>query len=231
MTDWPYGDPASAPPDAPVHSGGQWDVATLLSAYRKGIFPWPTTKTNIRWWCPDPRFVLLPNELRCTPSLRKVMRKPGWKVTIDQDFPSVIRHCAKVPRHGQNGTWITPKIIQAYTELHRLGYAHSVETYWEGELVGGLYGISLGQIFHGESMFHLKTDASKVALVALVERLQACGYRLIDCQVPTPHLASFGAFATPRSEFLSFLETYRKVEPTANPWTNPLWPKAQGEPS
>ena len=231
MYHWPYADPALAPGNAPVHIGGSWDISTLLGAYQKGIFPWPIPGLPIRWWSPDPRFVLLPSELRCTPSLRKVMRKTGWKVTIDQDFASVIRHCAKVPRAGQASTWITPEVIQAYTELHRLGFAHSVETYWEGELVGGLYGITMGQIFHGESMFHLKTDASKVAFVALVERLHACGYRLIDCQIPTPHLASFGAFAAPRSDFLAFLEIYRKVNPKGNPWVNPLWPKVQGEPA
>ena len=231
MLKWPYADPATAPTNAPVHIGGTLDPITLLSAYQNGIFPWPNDSESVRWWSPDPRFVLLPQELRCPDSLHKVMRKKGWRVTVDQAFETVMRECGKAPRPGQDGTWITEDIIKAYSELHRQGYAHSVEVFWNDELVGGLYGVALGRLFHGESMFHTKTDASKVGFVALVQRLLACGFILIDCQIPTQHLASFGAFAIRRKQFLEIVAQAQNEKPSASPWTTPLWPSTSTRPS
>ncbi len=222
MYEWPYGDPAKAPARGPLHVGGKLDFSTLLSAYRHGVFPWYSEDEPVKWFCPSPRFVLLPDELRVTDSLRKTMRKKGWKVTLDQDFEGVMRHCAAAPRQGQFGTWITEDMIAAYVELHRKGYAHSVEVFWQGELVGGLYGVSIGRIFHGESMFHTRSDASKVGFVSLVERLKASGYVLIDCQMPTPHLASLGAGGVRRSDFLKVLAMERDQAPAAEAWVSPL---------
>lgn len=223
MHAWPYGDPAKAPARAPLHVGGSLDFATLLAAYRHGVFPWYSPGEPVEWWSPNPRFVLLPGELRVTPSLRKTMRKPGWKVTVDEDFEGVMRRCAETPRPGQDGTWISEEMIAAYLELHRRGYAHSVEVRWQGVLVGGLYGVAIGRIFHGESMFHHKTDASKVGFVALVERLRDAGFVLIDCQMPTQHLASFGAGPARRLDFLTILALERDKRPAADAWVSPLF--------
>jgi leucyl/phenylalanyl-tRNA--protein transferase len=175
----------------------------------------------VKWWCPDPRFVMRPADLRLTDSLRKTLRKSGWSVTFDRCFETVMRRCSEVPRPGQDGTWITEEMIAAYCELHRRGIAHSVEVSWQGELVGGLYGVALGRLFHGESMFHLKADASKVGFATLVARLAACGYVLIDCQVPTAHLASLGAFAVDREEFLAAVKLFRDEPPLGDAFVTP----------
>lgn len=201
--------------------GGPLDAATLLQAYRAGIFPWYSEGEPVQWWSPDPRFVLLPEELRVTESLRRSMRKPGWSISFDRDFEAVMRACAEVPRPGQDGTWITPEMITAYVALHHAGHAHSVEVRWQGELVGGLYGVAVGRVFHGESMFHRRSDASKVGFVRLVERLRATGFVLIDCQMPTAHLASLGAFAVRRADFLACLRAQRDLPPSGDPWVNP----------
>ena len=222
MHAWPYGDPAKAPARAPLHVGGSLDAATLLAAYRHGVFPWYSPGEPVEWWSPDPRFVLPTGELRVSASLRKTMRKPGWEVTIDQDFEGVMRRCAETPRPGQDGTWISEEMIAAYATLHRQGYAHSVEVRWEGALVGGLYGVAIGRIFHGESMFHHRTDASKVGFVALAERLHTSGFTLIDCQMPTKHLASFGAGMARRTDFLALLAWERDRTPSADTWVSPL---------
>jgi leucyl/phenylalanyl-tRNA--protein transferase len=161
-----------------------------------------------------------PADFRLTDSLRKTLRKKGWSVTFDRAFTTVMRRCSEVPRPGQGGTWITEEMITAYSELHRLGIAHSVEVYWEGQLVGGLYGVALGRLFHGESMFHLRADASKVGFATLVARLAAAGYLLIDCQVPTAHLASLGAFTVDRAEFLQAVHQLRDIPPTADAFLN-----------
>jgi len=221
MNDWSRGDPAKAPPRAPLAIGGPLDATTLLQAYRAGIFPWYSEGEPVQWWSPDPRFVLLPEELRVTESLRRSMRKPGWSISFDQDFEAVMRACAEVPRPGQDGTWITPEMIKAYVALHQAGHAHSVEVRWQGELVGGLYGVAVGRVFHGESMFHRRSDASKVGFARLVERLRATGFVLIDCQMPTAHLASLGAFAVRRADFLACLRAQRDLPPSGNPWVNP----------
>jgi len=181
--------------------GGDLTPEWLLEAYRHGIFPWFNADEPVLWWTPDPRCVLLPEAVKVRRSLRKVMKKPGWRVTFDADFETVIRACAETPRPGQSGTWLSERMIHAYTTLHSLGHAHSVEVWWEDELVGGLYGVSLGRVFFGESMFSHRSDASKIALVRLAERLQAWGFNMIDCQVPTDHLISMGAILLPRSEF------------------------------
>lgn len=222
MSEWPYGDPARAPARGPLHVGGALDFATLLAAYRHGVFPWYSEDEPVQWWSPNPRFVLAPGDLRVTDSLRKTMRKPGWAVTVDQAFERVMRACAAVPRPGQDGTWITEELIAAYVELHRRGHAHSVEVSWHGELVGGLYGVAIGRIFHGESMFHTRSDASKVGFAALVGRLRTAGFQLIDCQMPTAHLASLGAAPIRRAEFLATLARERDQTPAADAWVSPL---------
>ena len=216
MLEWTRGDPSKAPARAPLARGGKLDAPNLIAAYRAGIFPWYSAGEPVKWWSPDPRFVMRPSDFRLTDSLRKTLRKPGWTVTFDREFETVMRRCSEVPRPGQDGTWITEEMIAAYGELHRLGIAHSVEVSWEGQLVGGLYGVALGRLFHGESMFHLKADASKVGFATLVARLQACGYLLIDCQVPTAHLASLGAFAVDRAEFLEAVRRFRDQPPAGD---------------
>lgn len=220
MKEWNRGDPAKAPARAPLATGGPLDAATLLQAYRAGIFPWYNEDEPVQWWSPDPRFVLLPTGLRITDSLRRTLRKPGWAVSYDQDFEGVMRACAATPRPGQDGTWITEEMVAAYGALHRAGHAHSVEVRWQGELVGGLYGVVIGRVFHGESMFHRKSDASKVGFARLVERLVATGFVLIDCQMPTAHLASLGAFAVRRADFLACLREHRDRPPTGDPWVS-----------
>ncbi|MEI6283787.1 MAG: leucyl/phenylalanyl-tRNA--protein transferase [Opitutae bacterium] len=222
MRKWPFADPSTASGTSPIHIGGSLDPELILCAYNHGIFPWFNEDQPIKWWCPNPRFVLLPSELRVTDSLKKVMRKKEWKVTIDKDFEGVMRECAAVYRPGQDGTWISEEMIEAYVKLHQMGFAHSVEVYWEDELVGGLYGMALGRVFHGESMFHHKTDASKVGFVALMHRLISCNFSLIDCQVPTPHLESLGAMRVDRNSFLEVIKVQKELKPDGQPWVNPL---------
>ena len=221
MQEWTRGDPAKAPARAPLARGGKLDAKNLIAAYRAGIFPWYSAGEPVKWWCPDPRFVMRPADFRLTDSLRKTMRKAGWSVSFDRQFETVMHHCAAAPRPGQNGTWINEEMVAAYSELYRLGIAHSVEVSWEGKLVGGLYGVALGRLFHGESMFHLKADASKVGFATLVARLVACEYFLIDCQVPTAHLASLGAFAIERTEFLEVVKLFRDHPPAGDAFATP----------
>ena len=178
----------------------------LLQAYRLGIFPWFSEGEPILWWSPDPRMVLYPQELKISKSLAKRLKKADYEVRMDTAFGQVIQDCsmtmrAKPDGTASNDTWISDEIVQGYTELHRLGYAHSVETWMNGELVGGLYGVAIGKMFYGESMFHHVTDASKIAFVHCVQHLQAQGFGMIDCQMKTSHLASFGAREIPRREF------------------------------
>ena len=187
--------------------GGDLSCDRLLEAYRVGIFPWYSEDQPILWWSPDPRLVLHLDNFKIARSLRKSLKKGLFKVTFDRVFEDVIAACATAPREGQQGTWITKEMQDAYVKLHGLGYAHSVETWFEGKLVGGLYGVSLGKAFFGESMFHHKTDASKVALVTLVERLKAWGFRFIDAQMTTEHLLSLGATELSRRIFLNQLRS------------------------
>jgi len=193
-------------PNGLLAIGGELTIPRLLDAYRLGIFPWFSDDDPVLWWSPDPRMVLFPDELRISKSLRKRLRRGGYTVTFDQVFRLVIKACAETPRGEDHpGTWITDEILEGYCALHELGYAHSVETWIDGELVGGLYGVQIGKMYYGESMFHRVTDASKIAFVHLVRRLATQGVGMIDCQMNTSHLASFGAREIPRREFLDKL--------------------------
>jgi len=192
-------------PNGLLALGGDLSPARLLEAYRQGIFPWFNADDPILWWSPDPRMVLIPNEFKMSQSLRKVLRKDNYEVRIDTAFEQVMRACAE-PRDGQDGTWIVEGIIYAYCELHRLGYAHSVETWIDGTLVGGLYGIALGKMFYGESMFSRQTDASKIAIAHLAKQLELWRFGMIDCQMSTPHLSSLGAHEIPRNKFATRLQ-------------------------
>lgn len=200
-----FPDPRTAPREAPLAMGGRLTATMLREAYRCGVFPWYSPGQPILWWSPDPRFVVRPGEVTVSRSLRKVVKKPHWRITYDVAFREVIRACAVCTRPGQDGTWITPDIIAGYEALHREGVAHSVECWCGDELVGGLYGVAIGAMFAGESMFYRRADASKVAFVYLAERLAASGFAFIDCQQPTEHLARFGATRWRRDKFLDEL--------------------------
>jgi leucyl/phenylalanyl-tRNA---protein transferase len=186
--------------------GGDLSVERLLLAYRSGIFPWYSKGEPILWWSPDPRLVLYPAELRISKSLSKVIKRQLFHITIDKSFDAVIQACAEIKRSYGEGTWITDEMKAAYCELHRRGYAHSVEAWQNKNLVGGLYGVAIGRAFFGESMFSQVSNASKVAFVALVEILKRLKFELIDCQVKTDHLIRFGAREIPRKKFLEQLE-------------------------
>ncbi|WP_277187922.1 leucyl/phenylalanyl-tRNA--protein transferase [Caballeronia sp. BR00000012568055] len=192
----------------------------LTDAYQRGIFPWYSDGQPVLWWSPDPRMVLRPADFKVSDSLRKtlkrVLRDPVWEVRVDHDFPGVMRACADTPREGQRGTWITADIVDAYTSLHRAGRAHSIETWFDGERVGGLYGVSFGRMFFGESMFAHKTDASKIALSALVGHLRRHKIEMIDCQQNTSHLASLGGQEIPRRAFVAHLKQSVGLPPI--PW-------------
>jgi len=196
-------DPASAldEPNGLLAMGGALTPDWLLGAYRRGIFPWFSAGEPILWWSPDPRAVFEPAEFVVRRSLRQSIRNRGYETAVDRDFGAVIRACA-APRQPGGGTWITDPMVAAYETLHRLGWAHSFETWHEGMLVGGLYGVRVGGMFFGESMFSVARDGSKVALARLMDVARATGIALIDCQMPTPHLASLGARTMPRAEFL-----------------------------
>ena len=193
-------------PDGLLAAGGDLTVTRLINAYAHGIFPWFSEGEPILWWSPDPRFVLPPKEIKVTRSLGKNIRNSGLRVTMDTAFAQVIAHCSVLPRDGQNGTWITPEMQQAYINLHQAGYAHSVECWNADKLVGGLYGINSGPVFCGESMFSLQSNASKIALVHLCRFIQQQGFRLIDSQVYTPHLESLGARMIPRNAYIKTLQ-------------------------
>ncbi len=192
-------------PDGLLAVGGDLQPRRLLYAYRNGIFPWFGPDQPILWWSPDPRLVLFPEQLHVSHSLAKTLRQHRFDVTFDQAFAEVIRACA-APRPGQAGTWITAEMQSAYLEMHRLGHAHSVECWQQDRLVGGLYGLAMGHVFFGESMFMRVSDASKVGFVTLVRQLQRWGYRLVDCQVHTGHLQRLGAQMIPRREFTRLLD-------------------------
>lgn len=198
---FPAPDLALKKPNGLLAIGGDLSLKRLMDAYRQGIFPWFSAGEPIMWWSPDPRMVLFPNELKVSRSLSSRLRKLDYEVRFDSAFREVMQACAATQRHGQDGTWITAEIIESYCELHALGHAHSAETWIDGKLVGGLYGVSMGKMFYGESMFHHVTDASKIAFVHWVRRLKEEGVGLIDCQMKTAHLASFGAREISRAEF------------------------------
>jgi leucyl/phenylalanyl-tRNA--protein transferase len=216
--------PEKGPRRAPIAVGGDLRPERLLLAYSMGIFPWQGEP--LHWHSPDPRMVLLPADLRKSRSLRKTIRRGAYRLTLDTAFSDVMIACATTPRPGQDGTWITPGMVESYGELHRRGVAHSVEAWLDGALVGGLYGLSLGAAFFGESMFSHASDASKVAFVALVEQLARWQIPLVDCQVYTPHLASLGAREWPRGSFLAALRRALERPTRLGPWRfDPPGPK------
>ncbi len=192
-------------PDGLLAAGGDLSVQRLELAYRSGIFPWYSDPDPILWWSPDPRCILDPAQAHTSKSLEKYMRKTDFAVTWDQAFAEVIQHCSDV-RRRQTGTWITPEMIAAYCQLHRLGKAHSVEVWMDGQLAGGLYGVSIGRAFFGESMFSLRTNASKIAFTYLSRQLAKWSFPLLDCQVHSAHVASLGAIEVCRAEFLAILK-------------------------
>ncbi|NOX08244.1 MAG: leucyl/phenylalanyl-tRNA--protein transferase [Gammaproteobacteria bacterium] len=194
-------------PDGLLAFGGDLSPERLLSAYRQGIFPWYNEGEPILWWSPDPRTVLFPNQLKVSRSLGKSLRNKVIEISFNQSFNAVIQACSE-PRPGQNGTWINSAMIEAYAQLHKLGHAHSVEVWQQGQLIGGLYGIHIGQVFFGESMFSRQSDASKIALVHLVRYFNQGELELIDCQVGSAHLSRLGASVIPRSRFIQYLEQY-----------------------
>lgn len=205
-------DPVFPPPDYAdpsglVAVGGDLSDERLLEAYRVGIFPWYSVDQPILWWSPDPRFILELGEFNVSKSLRKTLKKNIFQVTFDRAFEEVIHACATAQRAGQSGTWITPEMEEAYINLHGLGYAHSIESWFRAELVGGLYGVSLGKVFFGESMFHRKNDASKVALATLVAQLKSWDFHFIDAQMTTDHMLSLGAKEISRRIFLKRLRS------------------------
>lgn len=210
--------PHLAESDGLLAIGGDLHPERLVRAYLEGIFPWYSHPEEILWWSPDPRFVLFPADLKVSKSMRPILNQGRFTITYDQDFSGVIQQCKTTPRPGQRGTWITPEMREAYEELHRLGMAHSVEAWQAGKLVGGLYGVSLGRCFFGESMFAHVSNASKAAFITLVRDLQAAGFTLIDCQVYTDHLASLGATEIPRQDFLQHLQQNRSRPTIRGDW-------------
>jgi leucyl/phenylalanyl-tRNA--protein transferase len=197
--------PEEADPDGLLAVGGDLSPQRLLTAYANGIFPWYAENSPILWWSTNPRLVLLPREFHLPRSLRRTLNRGIFSFTMDADFPAVIRACARSPRPDQDGTWIVEDMVEAYVALHELGYAHSLEAWQDGELVGGLYGVSIGSAFFGESMFYHRPDASKAAFAVLVAQLVRWGFSLIDCQQTTRHLQRFGAVEMQRFRFLALL--------------------------
>jgi leucyl/phenylalanyl-tRNA---protein transferase len=201
--------------------GGDLSSGRLIEAYRHGIFPWYSDGDPIIWWSPDPRFVLFPEELYVSKTMRQVFRRNIFRITCDADFAAVIQGC-RDPRKKEQGTWITDEMMEAYQRLHKEGIAHSVEAWQDGKLAGGLYGISLGRCFFGESMFARASNASKAAFITLVRRLQELGYVIIDCQVHTAHLESLGARYVPRDKYIEIIEGASEGGPCAGSWRDIL---------
>ncbi len=201
-----FPDPKEAMEEGLLAYGGDLNPDRVLTAYRKGIFPWFNPGDPILWWSPNPRALLFPKQFKCSRSLRRTLRNKPHDIYFDRNFEAVIRHCSTVPREDQDGSWITKEMINTYLLLHQRGFAHSVEIYMDNQLVGGLYGVSIGSAFFGESMFTLRRDASKMAFYYLCEFAKIHGFDYIDCQMPTPHLESLGAVAVERDDFLDLLE-------------------------
>ncbi len=214
---FPSVDHAVAHPNGLLAAGGDLSTSRLIDAYSHGIFPWFSADQPILWWSPDPRMVLFPAELNISRSLGKTLRKTRFEVRADTAFRDVILNCG-MPRYGQDGTWISGPMVEAYCAMHRQGFAHSIETWLDDTLVGGLYGVAIGRAFFGESMFTRTTDASKVALVTLVRQLELWRFGLVDCQMTTPHLASLGAREIPRAEFTRRLRELIHYPSVRAPW-------------
>jgi leucyl/phenylalanyl-tRNA--protein transferase len=219
---------ALAEPNGLLCAGADLSPTTLLRAYCGGIFPWYSAGQPILWWSPDPRMVLVPGELRISRSLRRALRRGAYRIRLDSDFPAVISACASTRRKGQSGTWITAAMQSAYCALYELGHAHSVEAWVDGTLVGGIYGLAIGRMFYGESMFSHASNASKIALAHLARFLETRGYGLIDCQMNTAHLASLGAREIPRSDFIAGLRELTAMASPTGRWpvdgASRIWP-------
>lgn len=198
--------------------GGALSPDWLLLAYESGIFPWFSEGDPILWWSPDPRFVLRPSEVKVSKSMRTILRRPKWSFSLDRAFDRVVAHCADMPRRGQDGTWITKEMRAAYSKLHQMGMAHSAEAWCAGRLIGGLYGVSVGGVFFGESMFSLEPNASKYAFIQLCRWLEARQFTLIDCQIPSDHLRRLGAYELTRTLFLDRLEWALEKPTLKGPW-------------
>ncbi len=226
-TDFP--DPRSASDEGLLAYGGDLSSSSILTAYKQGIFPWYSQGDPILWWSPNPRLILYPHNFKVKKSFRRVLRSGKFSVTFDERFSDVIRYCATVPREGQNSTWIVPEMEEAYIRLHEEGFAHSVEVYKEEKLVGGLYGISMGKAFFGESMFSLVTDASKVAFKALSDVLGSRGYDFIDCQMKTDHMIRLGAEVVKREVFLDMLENTLEKHTDSGSWQHIKWEYNDGK--
>lgn len=214
---FPDTEEALSDPDGLLAAGGDLSIPTLLEAYEHGIFPWFSTGQPILWWSPNPRTVMYPGSVRVSRSLRRTINRSVFRVSMDRNFSAVIAGCAE-PRPGQCGTWLTGEMIDAYRELSRHGYAHSVECWHDGELAGGLYGLAIGRVFFGESMFSRRADASKVALVYLMHNLQRWDYALVDCQIYSEHLERLGAVRIPRHEFIDKLRILCGEAPETAAW-------------
>jgi leucyl/phenylalanyl-tRNA--protein transferase len=225
LTDDPrvFPDPRHASVEGLLAYGGDLSPQRLLNAYSVGIFPWFNEDDPILWWSPDPRLVLYPQDIKISKSFRRILRNGEYEIKFDHNFAEVITQCGQIPRPGQDGTWLHKDMQQAYTELHERGYAHSVETYMDDELVGGLYGVTMGRVFFGESMFATRPNASKIALVALSDVLAAKSYDLIDCQVETEHLVRMGAVSIPRNRFLDELKSSIAIPENIGKWTDNKW--------
>ena len=218
-----FPNPREAGEEGLLAYGGDLNPNRILKAYRNGIFPWFNPEDPILWWSPNPRMLLYPQEFKTSKSFRRVLRNKGFEVKFDTNFEAVIHFCGEVPREGQEGTWLTKEMKEAYIELHHMGFAHSVETYHEGKLVGGLYGLAMGGGFFGESMFSLVSDASKVAIKALSNICVKRGYDFIDCQVETPHLIKWGARLVERDTFLDELEKTIQKSTDFGSWSSWSW--------
>ena len=216
-TEFPPVEMALDEPNGLLVAGGDLSVARLLAAYKLGIFPWYNENDPILWWSPDPRSVINPAELHISKSLKKLLRKNDFSLSCDSAFKQVIQQCSK-PRNYTDETWINDEMTAAYCELHKAGYAHSVEIWQNHKLVGGLYGIAIGCVFFGESMFSEQSNASKFAFVHLAQALNQCGFELLDCQIQSAHLDSLGATDISRSKFIQRLKQLTKQQPTACPW-------------
>ena len=214
-------------PPGLLAAGGDLTPARLLAAYRRGIFPWYSEDEPILWWSPDPRAVIFPEQVHISRRLARRMRQQPFSLRMDHDFAGVLAACA-APRRDQAGTWLLPEMRRAYLRMHELGYAHSIEVREGDTLVGGVYGLALGGVFFGESMFSHRTDASKIALASLCQRLHACGFLLLDCQVASAHLERMGAREIPREQFMQHLRHGLAITPAANTWRideTPAWPE------
>jgi leucyl/phenylalanyl-tRNA--protein transferase len=209
-----------AEPDGLLAVGGDLSAERLLLAYRLGIFPWYSEGQPILWWSPDPRIILEPGEFHLSRRLSQILKKGNFKVTFDRAFTEVIRGCSATPRKGQDGTWITPEMMDAYIRLHKMGFAHSAESWLDDEVVGGIYGISLGRCFFGESMFFTQSNASKVALATMIQRFMTWGFHMVDAQVTSEHLIRLGAKEIPRHVFLKRLQAALRYPTQKGSWDN-----------